>query len=247
ISGGPPSGNKTSTGCGYEDYWVVKIDSNGNELWDKDYGGLNGDDLRSVVQTKDKGYLIAGYSNSVPSCDKSEINLSLFQTWVVKVDSLGNKEWDKTIFTIGSGELDGYAIETCDGCYVIANGTRAGIGGYKTQPNWDLSDATYDVWLVKFCFTGTPEGINQLSQQARIKVFPAPFTQDLNVNIQQPGLKQATISICNILGQAVYTNTETNLSPNYTKMLDLRYLPNGIYFVKVEVDGAVEVKEVVKE
>jgi len=69
----------------------------------------------------------------------------------------------------------------------------------------------------------------------------------LDITLAQQNLKQADFSICNLLGQTVYTQQETNLSPTYTKMLDLSNLPNGVYLVEVVVDGEVSVREVVKQ
>ena len=154
------SGDKTQASKGGGDYWIVKTDSAGNILWDKDFGGTGGDGpIGSICQTSDKGYLIAGLSGSPISGDKTEDNLSPGQTWVVKTDSLGNKQWDKTLRTnyipyYGLDEQTGFAIQTKDGCYAMANCTTAGIGGDKTQPSWENYDhGTYDYWIIKFCDT----------------------------------------------------------------------------------------------
>src|SRR6185295_8881386 len=148
------NGDKTEPSWGDNDYWIVKTDSLGNKEWDKDFGGtLAEGEYVNISQTSDKGYLIGSGSRSGLSGDKSENNLSFQQTWIVKADSLGNKKWDKTMFTTGSDD-EGYAIQTKDGCYVIANLTNGGIGGYKTQPNWDTTSfPTADYWIIKFCDT----------------------------------------------------------------------------------------------
>ena len=150
-------GNKTTPlwGLSSNDYWVLKVDSTGNKQWERDFGGnVNEDEFGSVFQTFDGGYLFAGTSYSDISGDKSENNyLGAEQTWIIKTDSVGNKQWDKTIFTTGHDET-GYAIQTDDGCYAIANWDNGGIGGYRTQDNWDtlISVSTAgDYWIVKFC------------------------------------------------------------------------------------------------
>jgi len=141
------SGDKTQTSWGYTDYWIVKIDSLGTKQWDKRFGGVFGEDyFGNIFQTSDRGYLLTGTSYSPLSGDKSENNLGQGQTWIVKTDSLGNKQWDKTILSNGGYDY-GFAIQTNDGCYVSANYTDAGIGGYKTQINRGDSD----YWIVKFC------------------------------------------------------------------------------------------------
>src|ERR1044071_4733175 len=63
--------------------------------WDKRFGGTLGDYLFSHQQTKDGGYVLGGYSSSGISGDKTQASLGLFDFWIVKIDSLGNKQWDK--------------------------------------------------------------------------------------------------------------------------------------------------------
>jgi hypothetical protein len=147
ISQGGIGGDKTQPTWGGWDFWVIKIDSSGNMVWDKDYGGSDNEDgFGNVSFTSDHGLLIAGSSYSPISGDKTENDLGAEQGWVFKTDSLGIKQWDKTIFTTDHDEIS-YARQTNDGCYVIANYTTAGPGGYKTQS----SQGNYDYWILKLC------------------------------------------------------------------------------------------------
>ncbi|HMU70696.1 MAG TPA: hypothetical protein PKC38_11820, partial [Chitinophagales bacterium] len=56
------SGDKTMASFGGEDYWVLKLDVDGNIQWQKAYGGSGLDRLNKVVQITDGGYLVGGYS-----------------------------------------------------------------------------------------------------------------------------------------------------------------------------------------
>ncbi len=239
-------GDKTENTYGDADYWIVKIDANGHKLWDKDFGGAQGDALTYLTKTLDGGYLMSGESHSPAGADKTENNLGSQQIWMLKTDSLWRKEWDKTIFTTGGNDV-GYAIQSDDNCYVAMVSTWAGTGGYKTQPNWDSTNLSGDFWVAKFCFNGYPEEINEVNNNIRISVYPNPFCNEVDISIAKQDLHAASFSIYNVQGQAIYKREEDNLSPNYTKMLDLSYLPNGIYFVEVVVDGERVVREVVKE
>jgi hypothetical protein len=71
---------------GSEDFWVLKIDSNGIIQWQKTLGGSSWDDAYSIIQSFDGGYVIAGTSNS-NNGDVSE-NHGLGDAWVVKLDEL---------------------------------------------------------------------------------------------------------------------------------------------------------------
>ena len=154
ISASGISGDKTQASWGGYDLWIVKIDSIGTQQWDKRFGGSDVEDaVGNLTQTIDGGYLIGGNSYSNISGDKTENNPGLEQTWVVKTDSLGIKQWDKTIFTDAHDE-QGLAIQANDGCFVMANYTDGGIGGYKTQSSW----GSFDYWIVKFCDTSGVSG-----------------------------------------------------------------------------------------
>jgi hypothetical protein len=229
-------------GPGASDYWLVKIDASGNKIWDKSYGGLGEDDLLSLTTTSDRGYLIGGNSSSPASGDKTENNTALILSWIIKLDSNFNLQWDKTIF-LNENALSTNAFQTTDGCYVITNWTTATIGYYKTQMPWD---STNDYWIIKFCDTLIND-VADLTDNVQLSIYPNPFSTDIDIALQKTGLKQASFTLTNILGQIVFAKQEDNLSPSYTKMLDLRNLPNGVYLLEVVVDGERVVREIVKQ
>lgn len=142
------SGDKSDSSNGGVDYWIVKIDSQGNLQWDRDFGGVNDEYFfGNVTQTIDKGYIISGSSYSNAGGDKTENNLGSSQSWIIKTDSLGNKIWDKTVFSPGYDE-NSRIIQTMDGCYAISSGNNGPIGGEKSQASWT---SAADYWIIKFC------------------------------------------------------------------------------------------------
>ncbi|HRF75196.1 MAG TPA: gliding motility-associated C-terminal domain-containing protein [Chitinophagales bacterium] len=133
------------------DYWIVKIDLDGNKIWDHRYGGEDfEDEFGNIFQTSDNGYLLSGNSYSWPSGEKTEENLGEEQMWSLLIDNNGTVLWDKTIFTDSHEEL-GLGIQLQDGCYLFATYSYAPVSGYKTQsPYAFLKD---DYWITKFCDT----------------------------------------------------------------------------------------------
>ncbi len=106
-------GATESFGSGNTDMYLFKIDSLGNLLWSKTYGGSNVDWGMDLKQTIDTGYILTGYSNS-ESWD--------YNIYVVKTDALGDSLWTRTY---GGNDWDfSYSIETTsDSGYVIAGET----------------------------------------------------------------------------------------------------------------------------
>ncbi|MCI0617233.1 hypothetical protein L0244_30015, partial [bacterium] len=91
---------------GANDFWVFKVDSSGNKLWEKTYGG-NGDDyVRSVKTTSDGGYILGGYTYSFGAGD--------VDAWILKLDSSGNVQWQKT-YGASDGDVLWYFQTTPDG------------------------------------------------------------------------------------------------------------------------------------
>jgi hypothetical protein len=121
-------GSTESYSAGKNDFYLIKTDSNGNETWARNFGSTDDDAGKSVRQTADGGYIIAGYTKSSGA--------GSYDVYLVKTDSSGNETWSKTFG--GTHWDEGYSVQqTADGGYIIA--------GY-THP----SDAEKgDVYLIK--------------------------------------------------------------------------------------------------
>ncbi|MBK8682664.1 MAG: T9SS type A sorting domain-containing protein [Chitinophagales bacterium] len=170
--------DKTEISRGGYDYWVLKLDNSGSIEWQKTIGGSGDDILVSFHQTTDGGYILGGNSNSEISGDKTEASQSSFRAdyWVVKLDSVGNIEWQNTI----GGNLYDYLSsvqQTADGGYIIGGKSSSDISGDKTEPNqgdWN----TYDYWVVKLDSIGNIEWQNTIGGNAYDNVGITSQTTD---------------------------------------------------------------------
>ena len=138
------SGDKTESSNGFDDYWIIKIDSSGNIQWQNTIGGSNLDELYSIQQTSDGGYILGGHSVSNISGDKMENSNGGYDYWIVKTDISGNILWQNTIGG-SSGDIL-YAIQqTANGGYILGGYSGSNISGDKMENC--MGGADY--WTVK--------------------------------------------------------------------------------------------------
>jgi Secretion system C-terminal sorting domain len=222
ISGSNISGNKTENNRGSGDYWLIKLDVLGNVLWDKTLGGSGDEDLQSIVEDTDGGFIVGGYSRSSISGDKTEISRGNVDFWIVKINSTGAILWDKTIGGDSVDEdisIDKIAI---DNSYIIAGGSQSGISGDKTVPN----NGTVQIWLLKLA----PENLqNQAFANINFQVYPNPTTGIININFGKLQQK-VTLTLENILGQKVSSKTFSQIE-NTTYEIEGS---SGFYFLSIE-------------
>jgi hypothetical protein len=140
------SGTRTSTNYGGYDYWVVKLDGNGNKVWDKSFGGTGDDYLYALQQTSDGGYILGGGSSaSSVSPGKTSPSYGGFDYWVVKLDPSGNKIWEQSFGGTGDDNLNSLQ-QTSDGGYILGGGSSASsVSPGKTSPSY----GGFDYWVVK--------------------------------------------------------------------------------------------------
>jgi hypothetical protein len=113
--------------------------------WQKYLGGNGDESANSVQETKDLGYIVAGYTSS---SDGIAVGYKgKYDYWIVKVDSNGVIEWQKCLG--GSGIDCAQDIhQTNDLGYIVA--------GYTNSKDGDISknNGDYDFWIVKLNDTG---------------------------------------------------------------------------------------------
>jgi hypothetical protein len=138
------SGNKTSMHYGGDDYWVIKIDGNGNKLWENSFGGSDTDSLQSLEPTSDGGYILGGVSHSPVSGNKTSVSFGRGDYWVVKIDADGNKVWEQSFGGSDNDRLESLQ-QTSDGGYILGGSSYSGVSGNKTA----VVLGNRDFWVVK--------------------------------------------------------------------------------------------------
>ncbi len=150
TSDSPISGNKTSPNRGNSDYWILKVDVNGNISWDNVYGGTGYDGLNgaTLIPGTDK-VILYGVSNSPISFEKTEPSYGFNDYWLVLIDTSGNKIWDKTIGTLES-EFLCQVVFFQNNLFLLASTTSPTASGTQTCN----IDGYSDLWITKIDLNG---------------------------------------------------------------------------------------------
>lgn len=198
-SNSPKDGDKKSEGFGLHDFWVIKLDPNGDEEWQFTIGGKGMDILLSIQQTKDKGYILGGTSDSSKGKNldenpyqKSEDSRGGMDYWVVKITEFGEIEWQKAI----GGEY--YDVlrsihQTEDEGYILGGYSNSPASNEKTDDN----QGDGDFWIVKLDKKGNIEWDKTIGGDGDDELFALILTSDNgymlggNSNSNISGSKQA--------------------------------------------------------
>lgn len=149
TSNGSFSDSEVVRDYGGFDYWVIKLNQDGNIEWQKSFGGKYADKLKSIEPTQDGGYIVGGWSNSNKSGSKSEDSYGEGDFWILKLDQFGEIQWQRTL----GGEQDDYlqiVFESHYGGYYAGGSSRSRISGLKTVSNGKGSD----FWVVRLSENG---------------------------------------------------------------------------------------------
>ena len=150
------------------DYWVVKTSSLGQLQWQKSLGGSGDDFAQSISPTSDGGYIIAGYTNS----NDGDVtgNHGGNDCWIVKLDTSGNLQWQKTFG--GTGEdYANHCQQSSDGGYVFGATTFSNdgnvTGNHGGSDYWGVKLDALGNLLFQKCFGGTAnDTMNYVTQTA---------------------------------------------------------------------------------
>ena len=146
------AGNTKSNARSNYDISLVKIGPTGSEQWNRTFGGTFSDDrAKSVLQTLDGGYLIAGSTSACRDNCTDDV-------WLIKVNPQGQEQWNLTLGGIGDEEMV-FVRQTADGGYVLIGNTDSYGAG------------SLDIWFVKIDSNGNMQLNNTFGGIGREKAY----------------------------------------------------------------------------
>ena len=126
IGSTEPSGNSDFNA------WLVRVDSSGNLLWTRTFGGSDTTFGLSVQQTDDGGFIFAGTTRFFGNTD----------IWLVRTDDQGTMLW-QNIMGSAESEFPGEVQQTSDGGFIVVGSTN------------DTPDLADDIWLIRIDASGS--------------------------------------------------------------------------------------------
>ncbi len=228
IAGYSDSYDGDVTGNHGYDYWIVKLTSTGIIEWQKTIGGTGTDYARSVEQTTDGGYIVAGYAESINGDVTG--NHGSYDYWVIRLSNTGVIQWQKTLG--GNGVDFANSIQqTTDGGYIVA--------GYSNSTNQDVTGnhGSRDYWVVKLA----PDALGTNTFVANsLKIFPNPTSSSLIIQVSA-NLVFDKMIVTDLTGKAVLEQEQSSNQINVEK------LSGGMYILQAFVGEETFVSKFVKE
>jgi uncharacterized delta-60 repeat protein len=218
------------------DFYILKLDSDGNQSWEKVYGGDdNFDDAWSIQQTSDGGYIVAGYTEiSFPNNNDA---------YVMKLDSGGNEIWSETY---GGTENDGAMAvqQTADGGYVVAGYTASSGAGERDLWVIKLDSSGAITWEETYGGTGHDEGWS-IDQTADDGYIVAGYTTSSGAGGKDIWALRLNSS-GDVIGDETYGGTEDDEARSIRQTPDRGYILAGysgsagttdMYIAKLTIEG----------
>ncbi|WP_197060046.1 T9SS type A sorting domain-containing protein [Sporocytophaga myxococcoides] len=147
-------GDITDGNNGEYDIFLLKVDDNGNQQWNKTYGGSKNEELIDIIVTPENNYLI-GSNTFSNNGDVTDGNNGASDYWLLEIDAFGNKIWNKTF----GGSNDDKLVKVCS----VPNGGYIAAGN-SISTNGDITDhkGAEDFWIVKTNNSGTKQWAKSL-------------------------------------------------------------------------------------
>ena len=226
IAGGYTNSNDNdvSGNHGSYDYWITRLDSVGNLLWQKCLGGSSTERSYNFDVTSDGGCIISGYSES--NDGDVTVNYGVHDFWIAKLNAFGDLVWQESLG--GSGIDIPYSIQqTSDNGFIIAGGSESNDGDVTGNHGQE------DFWIMKL--TSDLPTIADAFSKSTVSLFPNPVHNELLIKIydhQYSIFSYQPVRICNAQGMIISLPV---ISIDYAAneiLINTEKLSPGMYFIQ---------------
>jgi hypothetical protein len=226
---------------GESDAWIVKIDFEGNILWQNPLGGSRSESGSNILQTTDGDLLsiVSTYSNNGDVSGNHSMSEYDADIWLARLNNDGELLSQQCFGGAGNELIEFGVVKKSDNNFVIAGQTNYGpsydVGCTPHGGNW----TDKDYWVFEIDSLDTTGAIENYYEEEIVRVYPNPAgeyvvfeVQSLRFNVQG-GKNESIIVISDVFGQRV---AELNLK-NEKTVWDCREIQGGIYIYNLEIEG----------
>jgi hypothetical protein len=202
------------------DFLTIKLDSVGNKIWQKCYGGNYNEMAYDITTTKEGNYVLTGEVNSWDGDVVGYTHMPVEDYWVVCIDTIGSIVWQKCL----GGNAHDYpraVVQTYDRGFIVAGESNSNDGDVIGSHS-----PVYDFWVVKLLFDSTFLSIQPINFDTEIVIYPNPATDQLF--IETYGTTVTEINIYNSTGVLVSQLRQQ------TNSIDISKLTNGLYIAEIK-------------
>ncbi len=138
-SNSPESESKKEASFGEGDYWIIKLDKNGEIVWQRILGGEDDDHPYALLEAKEGGYIVGGSSRSGATGTKKKSNGKGTDFWVLKLTEFGSIEWQNT-YDFGKTDILTSISENADGTLLLGGTAKTETTGVKRKDKKGIND-----------------------------------------------------------------------------------------------------------
>jgi len=223
--------NKQNSGY---DFHLVKLNQQGEEVWEKYFSGQNHDFLSATISTQEGGFLLAGTSYSSKGLDKKDDSKGGSDIWLIRINEFGDELWQKTIGTSQDEEARS-VIQTADLGFMVAGNIQNASNGFGSK-DVIVSRLDKNGKLLSESILGG-KGLDEVE-----KMFPTPdggallgiYSRSSEIRDSRSGLRSDPGST----GSSANNNTPNPIS-RYPKSTE-NFGEGDYWIVKLNKDGKVE-------
>lgn len=217
----------------HEDFWLLRLDSNGDSLWTKRYWNASTDLAYDLDQTADGGFVMTGEMYRNAGVDPTDF-------YIIRTNANGDTLWTKTVG--GDSYERSYCIkQTSDGGYIVVGRTDS------------FGTGSDDFYIVKLG-PDNPLDVNDVAD-VRPSLFnlsanyPNPFNPKTTIGYSLGRRDHVEIEVFNLLGQGVRTLVNETIPAGLHQIVwdgtndDGKPVSTGIYFYRIQAGDFVQAKK----
>ena len=222
---------------GADDFWVLKIDAQGNIEWEENYGGGGNDRASAVLEGKNGNYLVGGGSHSSDGhVNNDDGNHGQWDIWLVKLSRTGQLRWEQNYGGSDNEGLQDMVLDD-DGNYMVA--------GYSKSKDGDIfrSEGGHDYWVLNIEKSPSAGLDRKYGVESELQLKPVPARTKLTWQLDARERPQS-YAIQSLTGKQVKAG---KLDGNARHTVEVKGLSPGVYVLEVMTNEAVRTKKVVIE